>query len=56
MESICGAMNTLNEFNNNNKFNKTNKFNKSNKLNNSDLNCVNRIKSSVCARIHNFVV
>ncbi len=40
MKSIFGAMNTFNEFN------KTNEFNK---LNNSELNCVNRIKSSVCA-------
>ena len=38
MKSIFGAMNTFNEFN------KTNEFNK---LNNSELNCVNRIKSSV---------
>ena len=55
MKSIFGAMNALNEFNefnennNSNKSNKFNKFNKSNKLNNSELNCVNRIKSSVYA-------
>ena len=52
MKSIFGAMNALNEFNEfneNNNSNKFNKFNKSNKLNNSELNCVNRIKSSVCA-------